>query len=199
MILTKWLTQKIINIALANDKTEKKDFFCYCINTLLEQILFAVTILLFGLLTNKITSCVLFLLLFTGFRLTSGGYHASKQWICTILSYICAIGTLIVSPLVPTGHPVIWLTIFSVLAFIIVKTPLVDHPNKRFTETEKQILKQKNYLFVSIVTFAEIVFCCTNYAIYYKLITISCFITVLNILAGIFKNRKEAYSSCYLK
>ena len=26
MILTKWLTQKIINIALANDKTEKKDF-----------------------------------------------------------------------------------------------------------------------------------------------------------------------------
>lgn len=107
MILTKWLTQKIINIALANDKTEKKDFFCYCINTLLEQILFAVTILLFGLLTNKITSCVLFLLLFTGFRLTSGGYHASKQWICTILSYICAIGTLIVSPLVPTGHPVI--------------------------------------------------------------------------------------------
>ena len=58
MILTKWLTQKIINIALANDKTEKKDFFFYCINTLLEQILFAVTILLFGLLTNKITSCV---------------------------------------------------------------------------------------------------------------------------------------------
>ena len=103
MILTKWLTQKIINIALANDKTEKKDFFFYCINTLLEQILFAVTILLFGLLTNKITSCVLFLLLFTGFRLTSGGYHASKQWICTILSYICAIGTLIVSPLVPTA------------------------------------------------------------------------------------------------
>ena len=198
MILTKWLTQKIINIALANDKTEKKDFFFYCINTLLEQILFAVTILLFGLLTNKITSCVLFLLLFTGFRLTSGGYHAAK-WICTILSYICAIGTLIVSPLVPTGHPVIWLTIFSVLAFIIVKTPLVDHPNKRFTETEKQILKHKNYLFISIVTFAEIVFCCTNYAIYYKLITISCFITVLNILAGIFKNRKEAYSSCYLK
>ena len=79
MILTKWLTQKIINIALANDKTEKKDFFFYCINTLLEQILFAVTILLFGLLTNKITSCVLFLLLFTGFRLTSGGYHASKH------------------------------------------------------------------------------------------------------------------------
>ena len=32
MILTKWLTQKIINIALANDKTEKKDFFFYCIN-----------------------------------------------------------------------------------------------------------------------------------------------------------------------
>ena len=198
MILTKWLTQKIINIALANDKTEKKDFFFYCINTLLEQILFAVTILLFGLLTNKITSCVLFLLLFTGFRL-SGGYHASKQWICTILSYICAIGTLIVSPLVPTGHPVIWLTIFSVLAFIIVKTPLVDHPNKRFTETEKQILKKKNYLCISIVTFAEIVFCCTNCTIYYKLITISCFITVLNILAGMFKNRKEAYSSCYLK
>ena len=198
MILTKWLTQKIINIALANDKTEKKDFFFYCINTLLEQILFAVTILLFGLLTNKITSCVLFLLLFTGFRLTSG-YHASKQWICTILSYICAIGTLIVSPLVPTGHPVIWLTIFSVLAFIIVKTPLVDHPNKRFTETEKQILKKKNYLCISIVTFAEIVFCCTNCTIYYKLITISCFITVLNILAGMFKNRKEAYSSCYLK
>mgnify|MGYP007034114742 CR=1 FL=1 len=26
MILTKWLTQKIINIALANDKTEKKIF-----------------------------------------------------------------------------------------------------------------------------------------------------------------------------
>lgn len=199
MILTKWLTQKIINIALANDKTEKKDFFFYCINTLLEQILFAVTILLFGLLTNKITSCVLFLLPFTGFRLTSGGYHASKQWICTILSYICAIGTLIVSPLVPTGHPVIWLTIFSVLAFIIVKTPLVDHPNKRFTETEKQILKKKNYLCISIVTFAEIAFCCTNCTIYYKLITISCFITVLNILAGMFKNRKEAYSSCYLK
>ncbi len=167
MILTKWLTQKIINIALANDKTGKKDFFFYCINTLLEQILFAVTILLFGLLTNKITSC--------------------------------AIGTLIVSPLVPTGHPVIWLTIFSVLAFIIVKTPLVDHPNKRFTETEKQILKKKNYLCISIVTFAEIVFCCTNCTIYYKLITISCFITVLNILAGMFKNRKEAYSSCYLK
>ena len=120
MILTKWLTQKIINIALANDKTEKKDFFCYS-------------------------------------------------------------------------------TYAFNIAFIIVKTPLVDHPNKRFTETEKQILKQKNYLFISIVTFAEIVFCCTNYAIYYKLITISCFITVLNILAGIFKNRKEAYSSCYLK
>ena len=75
MILTKWLTQKIINIALANDKTEKKDFFFYCINTLLEQILFAVTILLFGLLTNKFTSCLLFLLLFTGLRLTSGGYQ----------------------------------------------------------------------------------------------------------------------------
>ncbi len=34
MILTKWLTQKIINIALANDKTEKKIFSFYCINTL---------------------------------------------------------------------------------------------------------------------------------------------------------------------
>ena len=121
MILTKWLTQKIINIALANDKTEKKDFFCYCINTLLEQILFAVTILLFGLLTNKITSCVLFLLLFTGFRLTSGGYHASKQWICTILSYICAIGTLIVSPLVPTVTLSFGLQFFRSLHLLLLK------------------------------------------------------------------------------
>lgn len=30
MILTKWLTQKIINIALANDKTEKLFMHQYC-------------------------------------------------------------------------------------------------------------------------------------------------------------------------
>ena len=36
MILTKWLTQKIINIALANDKTEKKDFFFFTVNSLLH-------------------------------------------------------------------------------------------------------------------------------------------------------------------
>ena len=65
-----------------------------------------------------------------------------------------------------------------------------EQNKQKMSKKQRQILKKKNYLFISIVTFAEIVFCCTNYAIYYKLITISCFITVLNILAGIFKNRK---------
>ena len=156
--------------------------------------LFVASILLFGFVTDRFLNSILFLFLFTGFRLTSGGYHAPKQWICTIISYTCAIGTLILSPLLPTIHFVMWLLIYLILALIIFKAPLVEHPNKQFTDTEKHNLKKKKYLCLSIMTLAEIIFCYTNSSTYYKLITVSCFIIVLSILTGIYKNSKGVYS-----
>lgn len=188
MFITESLTQKIVKNGLKEEYAGKKEIYSYCINYLLEQLIFIVIVLLFGILTNKILFYTIFYFLFVGFRFTSGGYHAPNQLICTFLSYSTIIVTILLVNTLPDFPPYIWFFLSSTFSLIIARLSPIDNPKKRLDISQREALQQKIWVFINIITLMQLFFCYTNQSEYYKLITVSCFISILSIFGGIYTN-----------
>ncbi|MBO5488657.1 MAG: accessory gene regulator B family protein, partial [Eubacterium sp.] len=140
---------KIIDNVLEEENSNTREIYSYCIHYLFEQLIFIAVILILGFLTNNLLFYMLFYLLNIGFRFTSGGYHAPRQWICNILSYSTIFVTLLLVNLLPDFSSHIWLFFCAIFSIIIVLLSPVDNPKKRLKSKQKIALMFKNRIFVS--------------------------------------------------
>lgn len=67
---------------------EDKDWFVYSLQVVIEKIIGYVSILLLAMMFNCFFQTVLFLLVFSGVRQYSGGFHLKHFWSCYLLSTV---------------------------------------------------------------------------------------------------------------
>lgn len=78
-LANKMLDEKMIS-------QEDKDWFIYSLQVVIEKIIGYVSILLLAMMFNCFFQTVLFLLVFSGVRQYSGGFHLKHFWSCYLLS-----------------------------------------------------------------------------------------------------------------
>lgn len=73
----------------------------YGIETFLSDVLNLITIAIIGILMGQLWECLLFQIIFISLRSWAGGYHASSELKCWILSNAMVVGALLLSRRLP--------------------------------------------------------------------------------------------------
>lgn len=192
MFASNYISKKIVNsVADSNQEIKSnKEIYIYCIEYLMEQVLFLCPLVLIGALLREVIFSILFYVIFTIFRFTSGGYHAPTPLLCTILSYSTFFITYLIVLFTPDFTPYFWFLSYVLLAAGIALLSPVDNIKKRLPKQRKKLLKKKCRRFIFALAFLDFIFCYTNQRNYYKLITVSCFILLISLFAGIRTNKE---------
>ena len=147
--LIKNLSQKITLFFINHDiiPQRRKDWCEYALEKRLVTTIAVIFMLAIGTIFFSFYNTAIFLLVFTGIRKTSGGYHAPKNYLCVAGSVILILGGLKIAKLLEllSGSTISILYILAVFT-ILVLSP-VNHPNMDLTSKEivelKRVIKYK--------------------------------------------------------
>jgi accessory gene regulator B len=134
------MIEQVANALIKNQtiKEEEKELYTYGLRQGIIMITQAVSLLCVGILYGMWWQSILFMFAYAPLRLSAGGVHANKQWIC----FIC---TLLHFALVMTLIRFIqWSTISIIITSVISGAGIlffapVEDKNKPFDEVEKKV------------------------------------------------------------
>lgn len=195
MLVSTLVSAKIANNLNKMELIEEKEIeiYAYCLDYLLENIIFSSTLILIGIFFHAFPISILFLFIFI-LRSFTGGYHAPTQKLCTLLSYSCFMLTIFIVKLLEHIHLI---SLYSLIVLYILSSICiflfapVEHKNKQFSESMRQSLRQKSRLYLSIITIANCIFFCFNLKLYYTTTTICVMIIAINLLVAYKTYHKE--------
>ena len=171
--------RKIIN-------KEDVEIYAYCFDFILENILFTGIIILIGITFHSLPISILFTLILVLRRFT-GGFHASTQSLCTVLSFSTFIITLFTVKLLITSninYTFTFILLYIIAASIILLLAPVEHKNKRFSNNMKQSLQKKSRFYLGIITLGNYIFFHFHLKLYYTTTTICVMIIAINLLVA---------------
>ena len=126
----------------------------------LQSMVFVFCIILLSAITHlQIETGILTLTIYL-FRKRMGGWHASRPWICFIISLaLILIMTLIVAPLANDAPKSIFFLVCLALDFVVAILPPAFPPQLHFSTQEKNAnIKRKNQLLVVVIAIQIIAF-----------------------------------------
>ena len=135
--------------------SENKDLLSYGLFVIINYLLYLLFTVIYGAVRHSLISCLIFYFSFCFIRAFAGGYHASSERKCFIVTVISIVFSCEAIVFFQKNHflvPVI-LTAFFALATICVFSP-IDNEQKRLNEKEK-----KRFKFISVIT-AFVYFTC---------------------------------------
>lgn len=178
-ITSKLLLQKIIPENLA-------DIYIYGFELLLSFLFSTSVILVIGILCDRFFQTIAFLLVFVALRSFTGGYHAKKYWVCTVVTLTTFCLTLLLSEFLKVS--LLLYVILGIIGLVLItKFVPIENPNKPLSEKQRG-----KYKIISLVLFIS--FIAVGIAIDYVWGSISgvIFFTLMADLILLFiRNRKE--------
>ena len=140
MLGSKKISTYLVNTAAKSDSevASRKEIYIYCLDFLVEQLIFLVSLLFIGCFLHDIPFCLLFFAVFLTYRSTGGGFHANSVWLCTLLSYTTffSVWALIQSPFALWKGPLypLHLLSYAVIVSLFSLLPVAGHKNKKIME-----------------------------------------------------------------
>lgn len=132
---------------------DKEEIIRYGLEIMITKTLFAVVIVVIGLLMMCFWESVVFAMSFTLLREYGGGYHAETRKKCFVLSILTLIASLSIIKLAENFQvltlPICVVAFISVI-YILIKAP-IDTPNKRFDEDEIRVYGRKARLLTVVL------------------------------------------------
>lgn len=150
---------------------EERELYVYGFYIMFSHLLYLVLASAFGALFGCFIESVFFYVAFQSIRRTAGGYHASTEMRCQIISTISIFAVIIfikISKVYTLMLPLIVLTILSAVA-IFCLSPL-DTPEKPLSRKEFNYFRKKSRLILLII-FSTII---TSYFFKCDFMFISC-------------------------
>ena len=190
MLGSKKISTYLVETAAKNDENvaAKKKLYLYCLDFLMEQFFFLLSLFLLGWVLHDIPFSLLYFAIFLTYRSTGGGFHANSAWLCTLLSYLMffLVWLVIESPIALWGgalHP------FHLVAYIILVSlfsllPVTTHKNITRTAEQKKRLKKKQRICLIFFSLLALIFYCTKLEKYYKLIVVCTLILMITQFTG---------------
>lgn len=147
--LSKTITEKLINNKTIEES--EKDIYCYSFEVLLSTIMSTIIIILSSLILKQFYNTLLYFIGFSICRSLSGGYHAKNHYSCFILTQTAFISFMLFSKFTYIHNKLLFMFLINLFSFIVVLSLApIDNVNKPLDSIEKQKLKIKSRIFISI-------------------------------------------------
>lgn len=180
------IVQKLIDENVITD--EERYMYEYCIDSMLQIVIYIVLIILIGAFTGKIYESAFFLIFFLNIRLFAGGFHADKDKNCFLLSVTSYLIYIIVNEIIRHFNRTNVFVGTIILGIIIILFAPVDCNNRRLIKDEKI----RNKIITSGIIFIMLII---NVLGYFNILNIElsltfscCLIETITLLLGIIKN-----------
>lgn len=172
------LTEKLLLNGAISD--EDKDLYIYGLFMLISQLMFFIIACIFGLVLNCIIESIIFYIAFQFIRRYAGGYHASTETRCEILSTLSILACIVVIRLSKTYDIQTVLLIIGAVSSvcIFVLCPL-DTPEKPLSDKEFNYFRKVSRIILFVIIVAIIV----SYIFNFQMVTVPCCLSL--ILEGI--------------
>ena len=186
MIVSERISKSLVNVLRQNHKIEPEyeEAHKYCIEQLLDLMLYHISLLLLGLLIHHFLLTVVYIISLTPVKMFAGGAHANSRGMCSFLSYSIYLLSILLCPLIPHRRMALIILLLSTELFVFLLAP-VCHPNKPLSAQQKRQMKQNLLIYLSFLTIIGFVFLITHLLIYMKMILLCLLITLTNQLIGI--------------
>ncbi len=136
---------------------EDKDIYSYGLKQGVIMLLQTFSVLLVGIIWGMWWQSVLFIFSYTPLRLSSGGIHAGRQWLCFICTVLHAVAVLLIIRYVQCSDVLIVAAIAVSTLVILFLAPIEDR-NKPFDDTERIIFKKRTRIMLAIELTAVLIF-----------------------------------------
>lgn len=147
--VAEWLIQKQ---AIEETERELYEYAVHSLIMLIAPLFMAVGI---GWLFGEFEMSFVLILPFMIIRKFSGGYHANKQWVCLILSYLLLAACFGLAKILSAGAIVTIAVLLSALSLATFSP--VDSENRRLSEEEQKAFSKTGRILVVLFLLAYII------------------------------------------
>lgn len=156
--------------------SEEHELYVYGFFMLLSQLMFFAITCIFGLILDCILESIVFYITFQIIRRYAGGYHATTETRCEILSTLSILACIIVIKLskIYDFQAILLFITFLASICIVVLCPL-DTPEKPLSQKEFKYFRKISWLILFVIVVAIIV----SYILKFKIITIPCCLALI--------------------
>lgn len=149
------LSERIVKCLLKQSdiKDDEQDLYQYGFFILLSQILYLIIACIIGILLGAFFESIIFYIAFQFIRRYAGGYHASTETRCEVMSTLSILACLVVIRLSKTYDFQFALLVVSTASAVCIAVlcPL-DTPEKPLSEKEFKYFRKISWLILSVIS-----------------------------------------------
>jgi len=137
------LSKKAIAQLYASGAIQKDDceVYEYSLSVLLTSVLHTLTILVIGLIFGLFGESIVLFISFFLVRKFAGGFHATKQWQCYLVTVATVSGALLLLKFLLVQSDVFFYVLLSIVTLSIFMLSPAEHPNKPLSAKEKKVYR----------------------------------------------------------
>lgn len=172
--LSSYLTEKLLSNGIISN--EDKDLYIYGLFMLISHLMFFIIACVFGLILGCVFESIVFYIAFQFIRRYAGGYHASTEARCEILSTLSILACIVVIRLSKTYDIQTALLIISSLSAICIFAfcPL-DTPEKPLSDKEFKYFRKVSWMILFVIILAIVV----SYIFKFRMVTVPCCLSLI--------------------
>lgn len=160
--LSERLTKKLLKNS--NTSEEERELYIYGFFMLLSHLMYFILASFFGLIFGCFIESAVFYIAFQFIRRYAGGYHASTEMRCEImsaLSILLCIAAIRAAKTINMQTPLLVITALSALSIFIL-CPL-DTPEKPLSDKELKYFRKISRLILSVISAAVVISYCFSF------------------------------------
>jgi accessory gene regulator B len=188
------MTKKIVDSLIANGTvpSEDRELYEYGIRQGSLMVINVVTSILIGMFLGMILQSIVFILTYIPMRTYAGGYHASTQLRCYLLSIPFMLIALLGIRIIPWNGYICMGTLFLIVLVIYRLAP-VENANRPFSKMEFKIFKKRTRIITSVFCFATLLFWVTEMKQIAASIIMALLMISIMLILGLIKNNKTIF------
>lgn len=176
--LSTYITEKLLSNGTISE--EDKDLYIYGLFMLISHLMFFIIACVFGLILGCVFESIIFYIAFQFIRRYAGGYHASTETRCDILSTLSILACIAVIRLSKIyDFQIALLVVCAASAVCIFVFCPLDTPEKPLSEKEFKYFRKVSWIILLVIIVAIVVL----YIFKFKMVTVPCCLSL--ILEGI--------------
>lgn len=172
------LAERLVKKLLSNGTIDEEDreLYIYGLFILLSQLMFFIITAVFGLALGCIVESIVFYVAFQFIRKYAGGYHASTEARCEIMSTLSILACIVVIRLEKQfDFQMVLLIAAAISAVCIFCFCPLDTPEKPLSEKEFKYFRKISWIILFVITGAILI----SYVLKLELVSVPCCMSLI--------------------
>lgn len=181
--LSQKLTEKFLKKGIIEE--DEQELYVYALFILISTLMLFIITCVFGLIMNCFFESIIFFIAFQFIRKYAGGYHASTETRCEIMSTLSMIASVVIIKLAKEyDFKTILLCLAIAAAVLIAVFCPLDTPEKPLSEKEFRYFRKISWIILFIIALAIAVSYCFNIELLFAPCCVSLILESILITAG---------------